>query len=56
MIFLWMPRALDVCLLQIQERARMCVCQREREYMSEKEGDAHLQAKWRSVFLNSLHY
>lgn len=34
----------------------MCVSEREREYMSEKEGDAHLQAKWRSVFLNSLHY
>lgn len=34
----------------------MCVPEREREYMSEKEGDAHLQAKWRSVFLNSLHY
>lgn len=38
----------------------MCVCvsegEREREYMSEKEGDAHLQAKWRSLFLNSLHY
>lgn len=53
MIFLWMPRsALDVCFLQIQER----VCVSERESRSEKEGDAHLQAKWRSVFLNSLHY
>lgn len=38
---------LDVCLLQIQERVCVCVSEREREteYMSEKEGDAHLQAK-----------
>lgn len=57
MIFLWTPRsALAACLLQIQECVCVCVHQREREYTSEEEGDAHLQAKWRSVFLNSLHY